>query len=335
MPNRLTAQKLLAWFDSNKRDLPWRRTTDPYRIWVSEVMLQQTQVQTVVPYYQKLLAQFPTVESLARAPERSILKAWEGLGYYSRARNLHAAAKIVSKKFGGQLPQRYEQLLELPGFGPYIAAAVASIAFGEKKAVVDGNAARVLARLYAKRVDVKDAGVRKKLQITADELIGERRPGDYNQALMELGATICVPNNPRCLDCPLRDGCLAFQQGLQNEIPLRVRRPKNPAKKFDALLLRRDKQTFLVQRKAKGLLQGLWELPIVKKVPAKAKKIGVVEHAYSHFTSRTTIWSANTVPKGVHGEWVHVPPRNHALAGWTAKALHSLPNDSRHLPSLN
>ncbi|MBX7251062.1 MAG: A/G-specific adenine glycosylase, partial [Candidatus Promineofilum sp.] len=212
---------LLSWWDANRADLPWRRTQDPYAIWIAEVMLQQTQIAAVVPYYERWLARFPTVAALAAAPLDDVLKQWEGLGYYSRARHLHAAAQRIVADHGGRLPDTLEELLRLPGVGRYTAGAVASIAYGVRAPVLDGNVIRVLSRLFDVAEDVTRPETRARLWALAEALVPAERPGDYNQALMELGQVICVPQRPRCLLCPLRDDCLARQRGTQLERPVR------------------------------------------------------------------------------------------------------------------
>src|SRR3954451_9258496 len=215
---------LLAFYDAHARDLPWRRTRDPYAIWVSEIMLQQTRVQTVIPYWERWMARFPTVSALAGAELDDVLAAWAGLGYYSRARNLHAGARAVDARFGGALPSRASELREVPGIGPYTAGAIASIAFGERAPLVDGNVARVLARVFAIEHDIKSTAGGKALWATAGELMAAlpaaTAPGDLNQGLMELGATICAAAQPRCLVCPLVSDCSAVRTGRQDELPV-------------------------------------------------------------------------------------------------------------------
>ncbi len=252
---------LLAWYDRQKRDLPWRRTRDPYAIWLSEVMLQQTQVATVIPYWERFLARFPTVEALAGAPLEDVLAGWRGLGYYSRARNLHRAAQEVVARFGGRLPATAAALLTLPGFGRYTAGAVASIAFGEEAPLVDGNVARVLARLFEVEGPPGDRAREARLWALAGALVKGERPGDFNQALMEHGATVCRPEAPLCLLCPVRAACLAFRHGRVDELPpARVRAP--PKRLTLALAVWAHGDTLLFARRADaGLFGGLWELP--------------------------------------------------------------------------
>jgi len=218
---------LLAWFAQFQRDLPWRRSRDPYRIWISEIMLQQTRVAAVIPYYERFLARFQNVQALAAAPEEEVLRVWSGLGYYSRARNLQQAAKQIVAKHGGEFPRTKAEVLELAGIGGYTVAAILSIAGGEKLAVLDGNVARVLARLDAVRGDLRGPGRWRELQKRADELLDCEAPGDWNQAMMELGATLCAPRAPQCLLCPVQPFCKAQKLGLADEIPLK--RAKRPA----------------------------------------------------------------------------------------------------------
>lgn len=251
---------LLGWFDRHRRDLPWRRTRDPYRIWVSEVMLQQTQVATVVSYYARFLRRFPTLRSVAAAPRPEVLAAWRGLGYYARARALHRAAQAVADA-GGDLPGTAAALVRLPGFGRYTAGAVASIAFGERTPVVDGNVARVLARYEAIRGDIRTASVRERLWSLAGEWVPADRPGDFNQALMELGALVCARRGPRCGECPIARGCRARAQGLVDLIPARAPGPRRRRLALALALVRRGRRVLLARRAETGLFGGLWELP--------------------------------------------------------------------------
>jgi A/G-specific adenine glycosylase len=212
-------KQLLGWFHQFQRDLPWRRTRDPYRIWLSEIMLQQTRVAAAIPYYERFLQRFPDVRALASAPQEEILRVWSGLGYYSRARNLQKAAQQIVAKRGGQFPVRLEDALALPGIGNYTAAAILSIAFGEKYAVLDGNVARVLARLSAIRGDLRESAHWQGLQKTADHLLDPESPGDWNQAMMELGATLCTPKSPQCLLCPVAQFCEGRKLGIAEALP--------------------------------------------------------------------------------------------------------------------
>ncbi len=234
------ATKLRAWFDREKRDLPWRRTRDPYAIWVSETMLQQTQVETVKPFYDKFLRAFPTVRDLAAADLQEVLKLWAGLGYYRRARNMLAAARAMVEKHGGEVPGTVAQLLELPGVGKYTAGAVASIAFGVRAAAVDGNVVRVLARLGEILEPIGSAQTMKRLWVMAESLVPSARPGEHNQALMELGARVCLPRNARCGECPLREMCQGFMNGTAAGLPVRGKRRETPVVRRIVVVLRRE-----------------------------------------------------------------------------------------------
>src|SRR5258708_9410248 len=222
---------LLAWYDGAAADLPWRRTHDPYHVWLSEIMLQQTQVRTVISYFERFINAFPTVTALAAAPLDQVLKRWEGLGYYSRARNLHRAAQRIVADHGGEFPSTAATLQTLPGIGRYTAGAIASIAFNEKVAVLDGNVMRVLTRLYDIADDIYVSATQRRLWTLAELMGPAGRPGDYNQAIMELGRTVCRPQNPACMMCPVSTHCLACQHGTQNQRP--VKAPKQPTPHYD------------------------------------------------------------------------------------------------------
>lgn len=250
---------LLSWYDRAKRDLPWRRTRDPYRILVSEIMLQQTQVKTVLGYYDAFLERFPDLESLARASEDEVLAAWKGLGYYRRARNLQACAKEAVAEHGGRLPDSYEALRAMRGIGEYTAAAVASIAFGEAKGVVDGNVLRVMARYLGIEEPIDGSAARRAIQRAVDEAISRERPGDFNQALMELGATLCTPQRPQCEACPLMGSCDARARGLVDRLPLKKRREQPTLSQRVVAVVQKGDRILLVKRPADGLLGGMWE----------------------------------------------------------------------------
>lgn len=255
-------RKLLIWYRRNGRSLPWRETKDPYRIWISEVMLQQTRVDTVIPYYQLFLKTFPTVDALAGAPLHNVLKVWENLGYYLRARNLHAAAKIIAEKFGGRIPDTIKEIRSLPGIGEYSAGAILSIAHGKALPAVDGNVRRILCRILGIRKPMDDARGQQQLQKLAAGLVPPRHPGDFNQALMDLGATICKARNPECLRCPLADLCQARKKDLQNALPITRKSPAIPHRQAAAAVIRNAKGMLLaVQRPSSGLLASLWKLP--------------------------------------------------------------------------
>ena len=297
-------QRLLDWYRRHRRDLPWRRTNDPYAIWVAEIMLQQTRVETVISYYERFLSRFPTLEILAAAPLDDVLKAWEGLGYYARARNLHKAARQVVHNMKGRLPSDPGDLVRLPGVGHYTAAAVASIAFGQDAIALDGNLHRVLCRLFAIDDDPGRPNTQRALEKLALGMLPPGRAGEFNQALMDLGATICAPTNPRCLICPLMNLCQAQQEGIENELPIRATRTQRPHRDVTAGIIWDGNGHFLItQRPFDGMLGGLWEFPGGKRRPGEAlpaclhREIGeelaieieigellcTVEHAFTHF----------------------------------------------------
>lgn len=256
---------LLTWYEENRRDLPWRHTRDPYRIWVSEIMLQQTRVEAVKPYYARFLEAFPTVCDLAEADEQRLLKLWEGLGYYSRAKNLQKAAKAVMAEYGGEMPSDEQQLRRLSGIGDYTAGAIASIAFGIPAPAVDGNVLRVLARFTGSWEDITLQETKKRQSDALRQVIPRERAGDFTQAMIELGATVCVPNGEaKCECCPLAESCRARAEGLTDVLP--VRAPKKPRRVEEktVFILRDDRRTILRRRPSKGLLAGLYELPWVE-----------------------------------------------------------------------
>lgn len=253
---------LLPWYDAHHRDLPWRRSSDPYAIWLSETMLQQTQVATVIPYFQKFMTRFPTVSDLAAADLDEVLQMWAGLGYYARARNLHAAAKMIVEEFGGRVPATMTDLQKLPGVGAYTAGAVASIAHGKKAVVVDGNVARVLARLFDIHEDVRYGAARDLVTNIAEQLLPNDRCGDHNQALMELGATICQPGAAaQCLLCPLRKHCEACAQGTVSSLPVKTKKTAVKMETHVVAAIQNEDRWLVVQRPRDGLWGGLWELP--------------------------------------------------------------------------
>jgi A/G-specific adenine glycosylase len=261
-------RRLLGWFRAHRRDLPWRRSRDPYRIWVAEVMLQQTRIAAVLPYYHRFLKQFPSVERLARAPLPEVLRQWSGLGYYSRARNLHAAAKRIVAAHDAKFPRSLEAALALPGIGTYTAAAVLSIAYDAPLAVLDGNVARVLARLGAIRGDLRALRRWRRLAETAQRLLAERAPGDWNQALMELGETVCTPQAPRCAECPVARWCLAYARGITGEIPAPRRKRAAVHVRIAAAILRDPRgRTLLIRDPGAhdgGLFSRMWQFPAVE-----------------------------------------------------------------------
>jgi len=327
------ASVLLAWFAHNGRSFPWRRTRDPYRIWVSEVLLQQTRAEVAIPYYEGFLHAFPTVEALAAADLEEVLRVWEGLGYYARARNLHRAARLVVAQ--GGFPTTVEGWRQLPGVGPYTAAAVASIAFGEEALALDGNVLRVGARLLGILDPIDEVRTRRRIQEALERLLPPGRAGEFNQALMDLASSACLPKRPRCGVCPVRAWCTAFHNGLQEQLPRKRRRPPKPLRHFVAVVvLDSSGRVLLVRRPVKGIWGGLWALPEVEGRSYRAAKpalehlLGVrlrkrralceLHHTFTHFVAAYTVVEAEVeavprtgrfVPPGSPGVAVPVPTR--------------------------
>ena len=303
--NRIPGQlvpRLLAWYRTNARELPWRQTEDPYRIWVSEIMLQQTRVAAVLGYYARFLEAFPTVEALAAAPEQQLMKLWEGLGYYSRARNLQRAARCIVER--GGVPDTYETLLDLPGVGDYTASAIASAAFGRREAAVDGNVLRVVARLAENYEDIADPKTKKAVR-AAVQAIMPKQPEDiriFNQAMMELGATVCVPNGaPKCEACPVAELCLARQRGTAELLPVKAAKKARRKEEKTVFLLLRQGQVALRRRSDEGLLAGLWEFPNVEGTLDETAAAAAVEQL--DLTARQ--WKNKLTAKHIftHVEW--------------------------------
>ena len=258
-------QKLLAWYDENKRDLPWRRSKNPYHIWVSEIMLQQTRVDTVIPYYERFLEWFPTVESLANAPEDRLLKVWEGLGYYSRVRNMQTAAQQIMSEFEGKFPSTYEGISSLKGIGPYTAGAISSIAFNLPQPAVDGNVMRVLARFFEVNHDIGNPSNRKIFQAMMEVLIDPDRPGDFNQALMDLGSDIEAPVNPRPEESPVKEFSAAYQHGTMDRYPIKAPKKKPIPIYLKALVVQNSQGQFLLEKnESEKLLAGFWHFPLIE-----------------------------------------------------------------------
>ena len=254
---------LLPWYDEHRRSLPWREEVSPYRTWVSEIMLQQTRVAAVIPYFQRFMAAFPTVEALAQADTEQLMKLWEGLGYYSRARNLQKAAQVVTQR--GSFPNTYEEVMALPGIGDYTAGAILSIAFGQPVPAVDGNVLRVASRLTASEDNILDTKTRSRFRALMAEVMPADRPGAFNQALMDLGATVCLSNGePLCGACPARSFCAAYAQDRQKELPVRISKTRRRTEEKTVFLLLRHDEAALRQRPDTGLLAGLWEYPHVE-----------------------------------------------------------------------
>lgn len=255
-------EQLLDWYHRVKRDLPWRETSDPYRIWLSEIILQQTRVDQGLPYYERFVERFPSVKNLAEAPEDHVMKLWEGLGYYSRARNLHFTAKLIHHELDGNFPNTHEGLLKLKGVGPYTAAAIGSIAFNLPIAAVDGNVYRVMARYFGISESIDETSTKKEIDRLANAVIPKENSSDHNQAVMELGATVCTPINPLCRECPLKPGCEAFERNLQAELPVRTKKTK-VRDRFFYYIVRWNGEAFGIQKRGAGdIWHGLYEFPL-------------------------------------------------------------------------
>jgi A/G-specific adenine glycosylase len=253
---------LLEWFEKEQRDLPWRKDRDPYKVWVSEIMLQQTRVDTVIPYFERFMSWFPTMEAFSLAEEEKILKAWEGLGYYSRVRNLHSSVKEVQESYGGKVPDTLEEISKLKGVGPYTAGAILSIAYGKPEPAVDGNVMRVLSRILLIKEDIAKPKTRKIFEYAVRELIAKHNTSHFNQALMELGALICTPGTPSCLLCPVREHCSAFKEGVQSELPIKnQKKSSKTVNMISAILTNKEGKILIRKRPSTGLLANLWEYP--------------------------------------------------------------------------
>ena len=318
--------KLLQWFKKNKRDLPWRRTKDPYAIWVSEIMLQQTQVNTVIPYYRDFLNTFPTVHRLAKANLSKVLKVWEGLGYYSRARNLHHASRIITNHFKGKIPDTLKALFTLPGIGRYTAGAILSIAFNKEAPILDGNVKRVLSRLFAISGDPKENKIEQSLWQLSESLLPKGRGSLFNQALMDLGSMICTPKNPNCLSCPLKNLCQGYLSGNPDRYPLRTFKKPIPHMTSVSAVIQKDGKVLIHQRPPHGLLGGLWEFPnwkieeksrlrlrlrnyIKKEIGMNVEikeSIGTFHQTYSHFKLTLHVFKCNALEGRGKGEWVSI-----------------------------
>jgi len=312
--NILQFQKdLLSWYEKNKRDLPWRQDQDPYKVWVSEIMLQQTQVNTVIPYFYRFMEQFPTVYDLADADEQEVLKAWEGLGYYSRARNLQHAVKEVVSDYNGVVPDNPKQLGDLKGIGPYTRGAILSIAFNQVEPAVDGNVMRVLSRMFNIDDDISLGRTKKKFEDIVREIISQEDPSSFNQAVMELGALVCTPKAPMCMLCPIMEHCEAFEQGLQEQLPFKAKKSKQRKESYKAVLIQNEKGEIVIEKRPQsGLLANLWQFPMIPeeiKTNEEAeqwlykeygldvmihKKCGEVKHVFSHIIWKIDVFYADT-----------------------------------------
>jgi A/G-specific adenine glycosylase len=309
------AEFLLEWYQRHARQLPWRESRDPYRVWISEAMLQQTRVETVIPYYQKWMSTFPSLKELAKADERDVLQLWEGLGYYSRARNVLKTARIVAEEYQGQFPLSLNELKKLPGVGEYMAGAIASIALGKDEIALDGNGLRVLARLTDYQVPINKADSKAVLGGVMRQMLPPGRAGEFNQAIMDLGSSICTPKKPDCEKCPLGIQCEARRRGTQDRVPLKERKAPVPHHLVVAAVIRQGDAVLIDKRRANGLLGGLWEFPggklevgedfqmaltreICEELGVELKvgvALGKYRHAYTHFKVTVHVFSGEIV----------------------------------------
>lgn len=312
---------LIDWFKEEQRDLPWRESKDPYKVWVSEIMLQQTRVDTVIPYFNRFMEKYPTVADLANADEQDLLKVWEGLGYYSRVRNLHTAVKEVHEKYDGIVPDTKEEFGSLKGVGPYTTGAVLSIAYGKPIPAVDGNVMRVMSRIFNIDDDIAKVKTRKLFEALVEKVISHEDPSSFNQGLMELGALVCTPKNPSCLLCPVRDFCKAYHEGTQHDLPVKKKAKKVKTLQYIAVVLEDEDGKIIVrQRPSEGLLASLWEFPnskvlsswknmvedyekqLVEELGVEVdvvEPLGVVDHVFSHLT-----WKIHAFRGLFRGEFV-------------------------------
>ena len=321
------SRSLLRWYSRHKRDLPWRRTRDPYKIWVSEIMLQQTQVATVIPYYRRWLRTFPTLSSLARAPLSKALELWAGLGYYRRVRMFHQAAGSLQREFRGKIPKSSEGLRALPGIGRYTAGAIASIAWGEKTPVLDGNVIRILTRIFAVAQSVDRPATLEKLWSLAASLLPDKNPGDLNQALMELGATVCFHSNPQCARCPVKKSCKAHQKGRELFYPVRFRKDRSEKLRMAALVLRNPQnEVWLEKQPGQGRWGGLWMFPFWKDKNEMLEELRPSGSRPVHFLTVPHAFTKYRITLEVFGSWCKKKtPRKKSCGRWfpIAKLAHT------------
>lgn len=287
--NQAFSSQIISWYRSNPRELPWRGVSDPYKIWLSEIILQQTRVAQGLPYYYAFSETYPSVKDLALAPESEVLRLWQGLGYYSRARNLHSCAKYIWNELGGKFPDNYESLLELKGVGSYTAAAIASFAYGEAKAVVDGNVFRVLARYFGIETDIATGKAKKEFESLANQLIPSSNPGEFNQAMMDFGARLCVPKNPDCANCPLQATCFAFQKGMVKDLPVKINKTKVKERNLHYFVIQCGQDYVWNKRKSGDIWEGLHDFPLeenlTKLTLPSSEEPQVFQKKYRHLLS--------------------------------------------------
>lgn len=335
------AEKLLVWFDENKREMPWRKTNDPYAIWVSEIMLQQTQVDTVIPYYEKFITRFPTVAALAAATREEVYNYWQGLGYYRRAENLHKGARMIEQEYDSVFPREIEQVKKIPGIGPYTMGAVMSIAFHMPVPAVDGNVMRILSRYFLIDADISIAKNRKLFDEKVMELMPED-PNRFNQALMELGALVCTPKNPKCNECPVQKNCGAYQNNRMEEFPVKKAKTKVIPVRYRVFIIKKEDVYWMVKRPEEGILANLWGFPMIEKnktyvgikedseEPLRGEKLTEVIHVFTHrkwmmeaevfsFENCEALWQM--VSEGQEGLWVTLEEMNRLPIGTAFKKI--------------
>ena len=311
---------ITSWYRQNSRDLPWRNTSDPYKIWLSEIILQQTRVDQGMSYYLKFVKNYPTINDLASASEDEVLNDWQGLGYYSRARNLQSAAKYVIEELNGEFPTSYHEIIKMKGVGEYTAAAVASFAFNEVQAVVDGNVYRLLSRYYNLNTPIDSSKGKKDFKTLADELIDPKNPAEHNQAMMEMGALVCTPKNPSCDTCPLNESCMSLDKGTVLELPVKEKKTKVRNRFFNYLVIKDGQSTYLKKRGPKDVWEGLYDFPLTEKkkqVDLSNKELEAFEvieksetfkHVLSHQRIYCQFWELELKQAGAAGfDWQKVP----------------------------
>ncbi|MBL7860341.1 MAG: A/G-specific adenine glycosylase [Cyclobacteriaceae bacterium] len=338
MNKKVFSDRIISWYEQNKRPLPWRETRDPYKIWLSEIILQQTRISQGLPYYEAFLSNFPDVYSLAKASQGNVLRLWQGLGYYTRARNLHACAKKVVTDYGGVFPDSYSALLTLPGIGAYTAAAVASIAFGESVAVVDGNVFRVLSRVFGIDKDIASNKGKEYFFIKANELIPDRQPDVYNQAVMEFGALHCTPVNPKCQTCPLSDFCVANLRNLQHLLPVKSKKQKSKRRYFTYLVISSNGRLLMRKREPGDIWQGLYDFALLEsKRPIRVKdlgrqqkefknlEIGSISTTYKHVLSHQQLITRFVLARIRSSKTTQALKKRYKLKSYTRQQVDRLP----------
>jgi A/G-specific adenine glycosylase len=340
MGKRYFSDKIVKWYLDNKRQLPWRKTNDPYKIWLSEVILQQTRVNQGLPYYQQFVAAYPTVHDLANAPAQEVLRLWQGLGYYTRARNLHKCAKTIVELHHGKFPKSYHDLLSLPGIGHYTAAAIASFAFGEPVAVLDGNVFRILARIFGIDTTINSPQGKKEFSLLANQLISGKQPALHNQAVMEFGALFCTPHNPKCADCPFKSTCFAYNNDLVNALPVKTKRKKSRKRYFFYVVVQKNKSVLMKKRAEKDIWNGLYDFILIEKQkPVKAEKILMASEFTELFEKMETVTISKKYKhilthQTIHCRFIHVkahplfPSGGKELRFYSPKEVAQLPKPS-------